>query len=231
MEGKLKGLAGAFALALLAMSCDPAQEAPEPGKISAWASFEEYGLDQMRLRVRLEDDSGNVPTGARVYLKDPENAVNWAYFDSDTNLYSAAVSDPLSGLYSVEVESVRGSSVIRIPVTILAENPEILTIQDSAGVVSGQGSRMSAENAIFVAWNPVDGATVYICAVKSGSGTVFSQSTTDISVEIPAHTLDSGRTYSVSVEAQYIVGDPYLRSEKYYAFNYSESPSYYFTLD
>ncbi len=47
----------------------------------------------------------------------------------------------------------------------------------------------------------------------------------------PRDTFESGKTYGLIIEAQYIGGDPFLRDEDYYAFSYSESPEYYFSTE
>ncbi len=136
-----------------------------------------------------------------------------------------------SGLYSVSVESIMGNAELSIPVIVLTETPDVIVIQDSSGVVAGQGNRVSSSRDISIAWREVTGSSVYICTVRASRGIVFSQSTIETSIRIPAATLSPAETCNVLVEAQYIAGDPYLRKENYYAFNYRESPTYYFTPD
>ncbi len=200
-------------------------------QVTCRATMEEGGMDQVRLRVRLEDVNGNVPTGARVLLQTPEQEISWVYYNSVSAMYESNLSGLTSGAYTVTVDSAAGNSLLSIPMTLLSATPDIITLQDAHGITAGHGQNMSGSCAVSAAWKPIEGATVYKGTVYCGAVTAFVFSSSTNSFMIPPDTLVGGRTYNLSIEAQYIGGDPYLQEHNYYAFSYSESPDYFFTIE
>ena len=198
--------------------------------ISCWASLEETSLNQVHLSVLLENASGNVPTGARVLLKTPANELSWVYFSSSSNRYESTLSSFVSGDYEISVHSASGNTTLTIPMVRLSGTPDITTLQDATGVAAGTGQKLNASSEISAEWQTIEGASVYKGTITCGVVTSYTFSSLTNSILIPADTLQAGKTYSISIEAQYLNGDPYLMERQYYAFSYSKSPDYYFTL-
>ena len=185
----------------------------------------------MKVRVRLEDSSGNVPTGARVLLETPAKAISWLYFDNDTNMYETTLTSPISGDYTVSVRSTLGNVESVVPYVSLSFTPTVQTLQDAEGTTAGGTKALQSSLAISAAWEAIAGATAYQVSVMQGASTIVMVSTRGTSYMFPPRTFTSGKTYTLRVEAQYIVGDPYLRDKDYYAFSYVDSPDYYFTTE
>jgi hypothetical protein len=207
-----------------------ASDTEKVNSLSCWVTMEESSLNQVHLRVLLEDANGNVPTGARVLLKTPANELSWVYFTASSNIYESTLSSLTSGSYSVSVNSAAGNDTVVIPMVMLNGSPDINTLQDATGVVAGLGQSLNASSAISVEWKTPAGASVYKGTISCGAVTSYVFSSLANTVIIPPDTLLPGKTYSISIEAQYIGGDPYLQEQHYYAFSYSQSPDYYFTL-
>jgi len=199
--------------------------------LGCWVSMEQTGASAAKVRVRLEDASGNVPTGARVLLETPAAALSWLYFDNETNMYETSLTSPISGDYTVSVRSTLGNVESVVPYVSLSATPTVQTLQDAEGTTAGGNKSLKSSLAISASWQAIAGATAYQVAVMQGASTIVIVSTTGTSYVFPPGTFTSGKTYALRVEAQYIAGDPYLRDKDYYAFSYSDSPDYYFTTE
>lgn len=196
--------------------------------LGCWVTMEKTGSTTARIRVRLENDSGNVPTGARVLLETPAGAISWLYYNASSNLYETTLSSPVSGNYIVSVESSLGKVERKISYVSLSDIPNIQTVQDAAGTIAGSDVGLDATKEISLSWDGVPGATVYQGTVTNGANMVLVFSTIDTVYPIAPDTLQPDKTYALMVTAQYIAGDPYLRESDYYVFSYSESPEFYF---
>jgi hypothetical protein len=218
-------------ICLITFLCFSCAMEGNPQDMSCWVTIEETGIEQLRVRVRLEDSTGNVPNGARVLFETPDRELIWVYFNSAANMYEASVSEVISGEYIVKVNSAVGDISMKCPVIILKEEPEVILLQDANGISAGQGKKLSATADISLKWNLIDNAAVYKGSIYSGVSLVHVFSSTESNYTIPSNTLEANKSYTLVIEAQYISGDPYLEKEPYYVFSYSQGSDYYFSLE
>ena len=197
--------------------------------LGAWISIKEISTGDADIQVSLENNVGNIPNGARVFITSPESSVTQLSYNSQKAVYTETISDLTSGTYTITVDSILKTVVKEIEYYPLSKELLIDSIMDSEGTEAGSGQNLNSEKAITIDWNSIEYATVYKGTIKMEGETAAVFSSNDNYYTLSAEKIEAGKTYSVEIEAQYIAGDPYLQEETYYVYSFTKSPEYYFT--
>lgn len=212
---------------LFFISCD--QQQINNGHLGVWTSLQSDSLGRLVVTVRLEDSSGNIPTGARVLVRTPDNEVSWLTFISDNNIYKTYIENSVSGDFRIEVKSVIQNVDQIVPYYYITTAPTLKNMVDGEGADILSNQNLNPSKKISVTWDRVEGATVYKGIIKSGSSIVKIFSTSEDSYLLDSGTLEAGTSYLLELEAQAIIGDPYFNSEDFYSYSSKVSSEYAFS--
>ena len=183
----------------------------------------------VEIRVFLEGSDGRSLDCANVIAIDPKGTSLLMEYEGDRASYVGSIYAPPGGSYRLEARSRAGDCSISVPFIALTSRPSILTIADSSGNSAMAGQALASGAAIAVSWNSVVGSTAYLVRVLGSGSVVYQRSCAEPGVTIPADTLAAG-SFTVSVEAQAIAGDPLFGISSYYSASSAKSASVAFTV-
>ena len=165
---------------------------------------------ELNLTVVLEGDRGQSLSGALVQVKDPAGALHLMSYDSRTSAFEHR-SQAIHGVYEVIVDSVVLSRRIQnLPVTILAPQPDILSVSDGLGHRAEDFEKLEVSSPIHVEWQATEGAGHYLLELSQTNTPLLSITTTNTHYTIPANTLSATQTgsyASLQVTANHQIGD------------------------
>lgn len=199
-------------------SCSLAYEQKEKG-LTARVSVETDKTKKSEIKVYVETLDGQISTGASVVIVDESNQVTHVPFNTQEWCHSTEIVLPDSDFFRICISSVLLENIkeIVIPYSVLEQIPTVIGIQDSDGVSAFLGGNPNNSKDIQVEWISCGDDVVYYVTVKDSLGTVYSVSTEQTHIIIPASTLKSEQNYYVTVQAQKINGDPLFQNVCYYS--------------
>lgn len=206
------------------LGCDNSSEM----YLGSWVTLQEGSMDALDIFVRLENESGDVPSGARIKVSTPDNQVIWVNFDSDYNIYRCSIPDNTAGDYIVDIDSHLGDVSQVVPYNKITDKPVLTLLSDATGSNYFSGDSLDSTVKISMVWDEVDNATVYVVTVTTSSYDTIIFSTDQTSYTLDENILNPEESYSISIEAQSITGDVYLNEYNYYSCNSEESSEYFF---
>jgi hypothetical protein len=201
------------------------------GEPALRASFEHIYGGALDIRVIAEGPEGDSLDAASVVLVTPGGSSILLSYDTASAAYSTSLYGPESGAYTVSALSAAcdNEMTLTIPFLALTTLPSVSGIADAEGNSAFSGESLTAGSDIAMSWLGVTGATAYLVRVHSNAGIVLSRSVSTPSLIIGAGALDAG-SYSLSVQAQAVAGDPLLRTSDFYAASGATSASIAFTV-
>lgn len=172
-------------------------------------------------KAYVESTDGNLLTGARIVIRNSDGVSSLLNFDFAESAYLALLPPSTDGNYDITIHSIllKDSFSQTIKHRVLSDSPQIIVLQDEAAHSALSGGTLNTNKIINVEWTPVADATVYQITVNKGGSAVFVQSVSGTAIGIPATNLGTAGTFSVSVMAQYITGDPLLETENFYSYS------------
>lgn len=218
-------------LALLwLVGCDyQPQEIPE---IAVRTTVESENADDARIRVFVEGPDGNMVTGSVVTVRNSKNAMLKIPFDPESFCYTASFPVPSEDLLYFCVQTLLTDTVTSysIPHGSIEADPEIKLFRDSLGnsVLSGQA--LDADSPIQIAWDSLGDGVVYEIAISSASETLYTVSTHEFEIQIPAGSIKAGTGLFAEIIARRIFGDPFFRFESYYSVSTRKSAKMGFSV-
>lgn len=216
-------------LACILVSCSlaPVPENPQP-KIRF--RLERNHNEQTRARLLMEGADGNMITGSTVLLTTSDNVVHILDFSYNEGCYTGSVPPSSFGEYKVEVISnlLEERLIQKVEFHTLSSVPAIENLVDLSGRRALSGETLDLSQEITVSWKEVPGATVYQISLYREGKEVLLLSSDKNSVTLHPGTLSDTGTYSVTISAQYISGDPLFSQYNYYCFSEVKSPSLIF---
>jgi hypothetical protein len=174
--------------------------------------------DNLVLTVGIENASGSSANGALVWNTDPAGLTTPMVFSSSENAYKLSAKT-VAGDHRIRIDSlVVGDVELSVPVLVLTDSPTINELRDATGANALSGEKLSATQAVSVAWDEVEGAKQYLLEVRQSARVVFSSVTTNANTLVPAQTLVNNSSFSsIVVTAFSNVGDPTFKSQRFYS--------------
>lgn len=195
--------------------------------------YSEVSGDTLSLSLTLEGLDGQSLSGANVSLIDPAGAWQSIPFNMTKNAYTLSL-PALSGTYSAEVDSVAvGRKTVSFPVTLLSPKPQLLLIRDGAGRDAKSFAALQVSTPINLQWMESKGAKRYLVEARQAGVTVYSETTTDSSLTLPANLFtasDSGGSVTVEVMAEHQLGDRQFRTSEHFSASSLAGGSYTFQV-
>lgn len=157
-----------------------------------------------------ENNMGCIANGAVVYVTDCFNQITMASYNNSMGVYKAVELNPLSDFFYVSVISAALSKPyeIQIPHNVISVKPEIVAMTDSLNNNVFSGNELDVNEEIQIGWEKCDGEVVYDVKIQTQFLTVWTGSTSVNYISVPSKNLEEGKSYTVSVCAQRIIGDP-----------------------
>ncbi|QEN04432.1 hypothetical protein EW093_06880 [Thiospirochaeta perfilievii] len=216
---------------VILLSCDLDDKIDEP-TLKIRSVLEVSTTSEIKAKVYLEGVNGQAINGALVYILTPYNQMNLLDFDYDIGCYTAFLGSPITGTYSIAVESRAYKDLTReIDFVNLGEDLDFILIQDDSGHDALYGQDISLNGKLSITWDILNNISLYQVKVTKPDGTVYEVSTIENSVLLDNSVLDVKGNYSIQLLAQYIYGDPLFQSFDYYAVNELYSSRFYFEVN
>lgn len=183
--------------------------------------------------VFVEGLDGQIITGASVMIINKNNQITHIPFNTNKWCYFTEISITNDENLKLYVDSVllENPMEIEIPCSPLKNKPIITSIQDSSGTSVFLGNNPSNLKDIQIGWDSCGDDVVYYLTIKNALSTVYSSSTEQNQLVIPAGSLEFGENYYATVQAQKINGDPMFKTYSYYFVSVIESSQVGFLVE
>lgn len=218
-----------YLLFLILVSCEVQQDINSDGKIWIYTKILSTDADCVNCQAKVVGYDGNAVSGAIVNVVNPANKmVTLEYNDGEYNGYFDSL---ISGEYRFFIKTASAGKMQtiekKIAHTVITEKPKVVTISDESGASALNGENLDCTKKINIGWSEAKG-TIYVVSVQNDKGIIYSANTSENYLIIPANTLDIDTSYSVSVTAQYLEGDPFLYSADFVSESTYNGTSVYF---
>lgn len=214
---------------LCLFACEVPKESSSAENTWIYTKIISTDLNSVNCRVKIVGSDGNSVSGAIVNAVNPANkTISLEYNNGEYCGYFDAL---ISGEYRFLIKTINNGSVQTIEKTFshtaITEKPKIITISDETGVSALTGGNLDCSKKINIGWEKTKG-TIYVVAIQNNGSTIYSANTAENYLVIPANTLLEDTSYSVSVTAQYLEGDPFLYFADYTSQSSCVGTSVYF---
>ena len=169
----------------------------------------------------IEGPSGDNVSGALINVTDSYKQVSQLLYDTGSSSYSARIEEN-TDTYNFEITSVllHGTKHIHVPYTMILKSPGVTVFQDSNGNSVLSGQNLDRGLPVQIAWSNCGADVSYQLAVKTALRTVYAVTTNAETIIIPENLLPMG-TYTLTISAQKIHGDPLFKTADYYSLSNS----------
>lgn len=226
-------IGGIFAIGFLSLgSLSCSQEVEQVDRVDVRISVESQLGKTGIVRVFVEGPQGQIASGAVVTATTFRNQVVRVPFDTEEWCHRGSIVLPLDSKLRISVRTLlaAGNLDFSIPHRQPARAPAIIMLQDSQGVSAFAGGTPDSTKDIQVAWEQAGTDVVYLISIKTALATVYSSTTEETSLIIPAGILTAGESYFASVQAQIIEGDPYFQNASYCSVSMAQGAQIGFSL-
>lgn len=183
--------------------------------------LESGSASSVTARVFMEDGAGQAVTGANGVVVNSSGVSKRLDFQYDTYCYQGIIPISSDRKYLIEVQSLllaeKFSGVFEH--LCLVQKPAVIVLRDQMGNDSLVGGTLSISSPMEVAWNAVEGATIYRLAISKSGTEIYASSMVGTTAVLPAAMYLGAGSYVLKVSAQFIAGDPLLSTEDYYSFS------------
>lgn len=212
----MKKILTALIILLCLFACEVQKELNSTENIWIYAKIISADLNSVNCTIKIVGNDGNSVSGAIVNAVNPANkTISLEYNNGEYRGYFDAL---ISGEYRFLIKTINNGNIQTIEKTVshtaITEKPKIITISDETGISALTGGNLDYSKKITVGWEKTKG-TIYVVTIQNNGLTVYSANTTENYLVIPAKTLIENTSYSVSVTAQYLEGDPFLYFSDY----------------
>ncbi len=168
------------------------------------------------ISVSVSGDEGISLNGLRVVAVNPADSALLLNYDSTLAAYTGNFEPRMSGIYTIRTSGTANyeSKSIAIRHEILESKPEISILGDGNGNSALDSDELDHTTNIAAVFENVDKATVYKITIHGAGSIAFTGNVENNSIVIPAGTLRADSSYFISVDAQYIDGDPLFISKQ-----------------
>lgn len=186
--------------------------------ISVRTSAKSKSNSEIEFCVYPENEYGMIANGAAVCVVDESNITTPLTFSNEAQCFTGYLSSTGS-TFTVKVKSNLSDEIItqKVPHTVLTEKPVISTFTDSDGNNLLSADSANASKEIQLSWKSYGDDVVYRILITTNASTVYSKSTKELSLVIPAGTLSPNTTYYAKITAQKIFGDATFMESDYYS--------------
>lgn len=214
---------------LCLFACEVPKEPNSTENIWIYTKIISTDLNSVDCRIKIVSSDGNSVSGAIVNAVNPANkTISLEYSNGEYCGYFDAL---ISGKYRFLIKTINNGEVQTIEKTFshtaITEKPKIISISDETGVSALTGGNLDCSKKINIGWEKTKG-TIYIVTIQNNGSTVYSANTAENYLVIPINTLVEDTSYSVSVTAQYLEGDPFLYFADYTSQSSCVGTSIYF---
>jgi hypothetical protein len=121
-------------------------------------------------------------------------------------------------LYTIYIESalLNNKIVVNVPYLQFQNKPAVTVLRDESGTSALSGTNINGKQGIQIAWSSSGINTVYQITIRRQLQIIYTVTTEDMTVTVPANTLASD-AYLLRITAQRICGDPLFNEFNYYS--------------
>ena len=143
----------------------------------------------------------------------------------NSNSYKGSIQEPTENTYYLIVDSVlfKERMLFSIPHEQLSEKPALSILADASGNSGLNGENLNAKLPIQICWTQPGSNCSYFVSIRTTAETVYSVTTQNSTIYLPADTLKNGIDYYVKIQAQKAFGDILYDKENFYSVNILDS--------
>lgn len=213
------------------LCCCSLEEAEDPLTVPGIRTIVEHSnSDRYKVYVFLEGNDGQSVTGALVYLVNNNNTHSLLQYDFTEGCYTLEPDYLESGTYNIVVKSrAFKESREEIVFSRVSESPTIEILQDSIGNNALTGDYLTKNRDISISWEGIENTTSYTLSIFISGSLVNTIVTTENNYILSG--LDKSGSYSISIKAQAINGDPLFIEKSYYTVSERVSSNIYWIIE
>ena len=175
-------------------------------------------MNDAEIKVVVESETGMSVTGAFVYMQDSTNEILVLEYDTTKKQYYGTFPVSKNDSFFVYVDSILFSKPkkYKIKIACLSEKPVITSFTDETGSSVLLGESLKRSVSFRLSWNNVCDDAVYRISFKKAVETVYSISTENNTLLVPAFVFEPG-DYYVCIKCQKTLGDLFYKTSDYYS--------------